>query len=456
MPPAKRGNRSPSPRTHIVLVPGFAGFDALGQMEYYAGVTPIFRAWQQNHPAAVLHYFDNFPTAAVKTRAQRLRNYLAKRIARGEFVAGDPIALVGHSTAGLDIRQLVMDLAAAEKCPDGCSYAVDGTYGTKFTVTPSEILGRIHRVVFLSVPHFGTNIADWVRLHAPGRYAVIAELRAAVTTSQIPLLDQLQSWLTGALAQFSNLDLFYAVQDALAEAQPPVKADAMRRLSAQEDASQLALYLRHIFTDFAAINDLSAEPYEGRATSPAHFDAATRAQELQAWKDHGISAYSYATLGSRPFRFDLQNAAPRWELIKPWTYPEITPSTNARFGADIVYRAVYRACAGGPFEYPDLDMSKPPVLVDAKGVKHEIAIWDNDGIVNTASMIWDNPKPHSGDIVLVQADHADIIGHFNRELCPHPDCGRKYDVYDLLKSGSGFDSTKFAAVWKGVFGYCVG
>src|SRR6516162_6801031 len=175
---AGRGSRSPSPRTHIVLVPGFVGFDALGQMEYYAGVTPIFRLWQRKQPAAVLHYFDNFPTAAVKTRAQRLRDYLAKRIARGEFLEEDQIALVGHSTAGLDIRQLLMNLASDDAGTTPSSYAVDGTFGTSFTVAPGDILRRIHRVVFLAVPHFGTNIADWLRARAAGRYLVVADLRA--------------------------------------------------------------------------------------------------------------------------------------------------------------------------------------------------------------------------------------------------------------------------------------
>ena len=92
-----------------MLVPGFAGFDALGQLEYYAGVTPQFRAWKKSGanpraPHTVLHYFDNFPTAAVATRARRLRDYLAKRVARGEFLDGDKLALVGHSTGGLDIQ----------------------------------------------------------------------------------------------------------------------------------------------------------------------------------------------------------------------------------------------------------------------------------------------------------------------------------------------------------------
>ena len=88
-------NPSARGRVHIVLIPGFVGFDALGQLEYYAGVTPQYQLWKKsrgnNHGAIALHYFDNFPTAAVRTRAARLRNYLATRFARGEFVPGDSI-----------------------------------------------------------------------------------------------------------------------------------------------------------------------------------------------------------------------------------------------------------------------------------------------------------------------------------------------------------------------------
>src|SRR4051794_6530785 len=103
-------------QTHIVLVPGSGGFDALGQIEYYAGLTPVFEAWateaEPGSPAsrATLRYFQNVPTAAVKTRAAMLHDYLIKRVARREFQPGDRIALVGHSTGGLDIRQLLWNL----------------------------------------------------------------------------------------------------------------------------------------------------------------------------------------------------------------------------------------------------------------------------------------------------------------------------------------------------------
>ena len=166
-----------SGRLHIVLILGFAGFDALGQLEYYAGITPLFRNWQVGHKArayVVLHYFDNFPTAAVVTRAGRLQSYLAKRIARGEFLPGDTLALVGHSTGGLDIRWLLWELS---RDPDR-TIPVDGGQGSAYTVQAAEILNLVQRVVFLSVPQWGTNIADWVRAHTIARKAAVADLRA--------------------------------------------------------------------------------------------------------------------------------------------------------------------------------------------------------------------------------------------------------------------------------------
>src|SRR5260370_5925452 len=156
----------PHGRLQIVLVPGFAGFDALGQLEYFAGVTEQFRLWQQGarEVRAALHYFDNFPTAAVITRAGRLRKYLAKRIARREFQPGDALALVGHSTGGLDIRRLLWELTQ----PGPEDIPVDGV-----SVPAADIFTMVRRMVFLSVPQWGTNIADWVRSYKPGRLAVV-------------------------------------------------------------------------------------------------------------------------------------------------------------------------------------------------------------------------------------------------------------------------------------------
>ena len=441
---------SASHRVHIVLVPGFAGFDALGQLEYYAGVTPQFRSWKElGHDDVVLHYFDNFPTAAVVTRATRLRNYLAKRVARGEFLCDDWLALVGHSTGGLDIRRLLWDLSTSASQ----EYGVDGTHDSDFAVAAKDILRLIKRVVFLSVPQWGTNIADWVRTYGIGRALVVADLRASVAASQLPLLDKLEDWISSRIAAVAKIELLYAVEDALREAEASECRDPMRTALAQEAASELALWLRHMASDFRAIDDLAVQDRARDRRCPAHFTKRMRDQEISNWKEFGIETRSYATLGSRPFRFDHGRPAPRWDILNLLTYPECTQSEVPSPRTDIVYRCFYRACAGGPFTLPDLDnLPKPQPFVVASQRQRPIELWDNDGIVNTASMLW----PNGDDTLLVEGDHMDVVGHYKLVPASREESGRKYRAYDLLKSDSGFLDRAFERVWNNVFDFCAG
>ena len=435
---ADQEERAPSTkRFHIVLVPGFAGFDGLGQLEYYGGITPLFQTWLAGNE--VLHYFDNFPTAAVVTRATHLRSYLAKRIARGEIATRDDVILVGHSTGGLDIRWLLWDLHHRKE-----PIVVDG--GAK--VEPVRILNCVRRVVFLSVPHWGTNIADWVYAHGVWRRAVVEELRAAVAGSQLLLLDRIESSITGGAACLTGAELFRAVQDALTEAnEHNGRPSPVRTAEAQDAASQLGLYLRHMASDFGAIDDLTSRPQRaGKPVSPAHFDVGDRKKELKLGL--GIEFRSYVTLGRRPFRFDPGRPAPPWELANPCTYPEITKDAGLSAGTDFVYRICYRACAGGPFKQPVASGKVTRRLSGAP--QHSIEVWDNDGIVNTMSMLW--PK---GENVLVPGDHMDIVGQY-KPIEAARGGGRKYRAYDLLKSESGFGDKIFREVWKEIFAFCLG
>jgi triacylglycerol lipase len=448
----------PYARMHIVLIPGFGGFDALGQLEYYAGVTALFLHWRDRHKdraTVVLHYFDNFPTAAVVTRATRLRQYLVKRIVRGEFAPDDRIALVGHSTGGLDIRRLLWDLA---EFPE--TVRVDGgnEKDRQAQVKSGDLLHPIRRVVFLSVPQWGTNIADWVRDHKIERKIVVTELRAGVEASQWPLLDTMQRLVTSGAAAFANTDLLYAIQDSLREAEADIPRNAIRTAEAQEAASLLDLWLRHMATDFRAIDDLSVPDLkaiddetahrEGNDVSPAHFTEKNRQEEREIWKTQHINVCSYATCGNNPFNFG-KGAVPTWELLKPWTCPEWNLDKDRAAGTDIVYRTCYRACAGGPFEYPpDPDVRSALHLQSEK--PQRITVWDNDGIVNTASMLW----PNGAATRLVDADHMDVVGHYRR-VPPVEPSDRKFQTYDLLKSNSRFGQPTFDAVWKGVFDFCV-
>jgi hypothetical protein len=375
-------NRS---RVHIVLIPGFAGFDALGQLEYYAGVTPQFQRWQQlpgnSRDDVVLHYFDNFPTAAVRTRAARLRSYLAKRIARGEFAENDSIVLVGHSTGGLDIRKLVWELNESRHN----EYPVDGATSVDPAVPADTILQKINKIVFISVPQSGTNVADWVRSHRVGRELVIADLRASVGVSQVPLLDRVQQWISDRAANATRLGFVLALRDALAEAEAGTSRNPMCVALSQEAASELQLWLRHIATDFSVIDDLAAGDANTDKESPAHFSTATRAKEIARWQRDGIRTRSYATIGARPFLFDSGRQAPTWDLINPLTYPDLTRRADPAPDTDIVYRVCYRACAGGPFTAPADQPDPKAFLVKAKTLPN-IELWDNDGIVNMT--IW--------------------------------------------------------------------
>jgi triacylglycerol lipase len=434
---ADQNAKNPSAkRLHIVLVPGFAGFDALGQLEYYGGITPLFQPWLAGN--GVLHYFDNFPTAAVFTRATRLRRYLAKCIARGEISASDDVTLVGHSTGGLDIRWLLWDLHHRKQ-----PIVVDG--GAE--VNPKTIRKCVRRVVFLSVPHWGTNIADWVHGQWVLRKTVVEELRAAVTGSQMLLLDQIESSIAGGAAYLTGAELLRAVQDALTEANEHYgNPSPARKAEAHEAASELGLYLRHTASDFRAIDDLTSRPQRaGKVVSPAHLGGGDRRKELALCR--GIKFRSYVTLGRRPFRFDPGRPAPPWELANPCTYPEMIKDTALSAGTDIVYRTCYRACAGGPFERP---LHSGKVNRRLRGApRHAIEVWDNDGIVNTMSMLW--PK---GENVLVAGDHMDIVGQY-KPMDAERGGGRKYRAYDLLKSESGFGDQIFEEVWNEIFAFCL-
>ena len=427
---------APPSRAHVVLIPGFGGFDALGQIEYYAGVTSLFRKWHDKHKKLVLHYFDNFPTAAVVTRAQKLERYLAKRIARGEIQPDDALVLVGHRTGGLDIRRLLGNLADPNRI-----IPVNGDIRPEFTVNvkAGDILKRECRVVFLSVPHWGTNIADWVRGHCILRATVIADLRAALEGSQWPGLDTIERSITGGAATLTGADLLRAVEDVLSESDARLcQGNPTCTAEAHEAASQVALWLLQMASDFRAIDDLSAQAPAG--------------EEPRLPK--GIKVRSYVTIGRRPFRFDPGKAAPRWDLSDPCAYPEVMKDPVLSKGTDVAYRFCYRACAGGPFNRATPSGEKFLSPAQQRQVKRwlgkdGIQLWDNDGIVNTASMFW--PQ---GDNFLVPADHLDIVGHYKLAEAV-PGSVRKYHSYDSLGSNSEFDENTFSEVWNDIFKFCV-
>ncbi|MCL4401809.1 MAG: hypothetical protein M1436_03965, partial [Acidobacteria bacterium] len=262
-------------------------------------------------------------------------------------------------------------------------------------------------------------------------------------------LDRLETWAAGTAASLAGAGLLRAVQDALSEASEHTgKPGPLRTAAAHEAASQLALYLRHMSSDFRAIDDLTCQPPDGDIESPAHFRPDRREKEFELWHELKIGVRSYVTLGRRPFRFEARRPAPPWELSNPLSYPEIAKDLELSEGTDVVYRTCYRACAGGPFRGAE---GAGEVTRRLNGCPdHPIELWDNDGIVNTASMPW--PE---GDNILVPADHMDIVGH-HKLLKADAASGRAYQSYDLLRSNSGMGADALREIWIEIFDFSLG
>lgn len=503
-PPSKPGGRM-----HVVLVPGFGGFDALGQIPYYAGTTQVADDWRRAAPddpqrgAVVLHYFDNLPTAGVRTRAERLLGFLLKRVERNEFQEGDQIALVGHSTGGLDIRCLLLDL---EQTIARLDPSVPHSPTAKLPERPpvitsvdvaSRLRGMISRVVFLSVPQRGTNIADWTRSLNFLRVPLIACAAAVVDLSDvwgIQRLDLTASWLMqkarALVKPLATPSLVSAVIDVWAENSERRSSDPARAADAREALAELTLFLSHTNGDFIAIDDLAVLKAKRGMVTPLHTlrrflrpnlrrseendvthltraPREARAQERQMWRNNGIEVRSFATLGAPGAVVAAQRDAPKVGRLRPLCAALARPAELA--ATDFPYRIAYAACRAGPLcdvladaashGEPDQDGEG---TCWATGAVEALVAWQNDGIVNTRSMLW----PNGVDTRIVASDHGDIIGHFARDLdaryeAPDPERGgeprrrgRRFFRYDIFASNSGFDAARFAAIWGEIFSFC--
>jgi hypothetical protein len=503
-----------NPRHHFVLVPGFVGFDALGQLDYYAGVTQVFDAWiGLRHGTAgywpgrvSIHYFDNYPTASVKLRSTRLRQYLAKRIARGEFAPGDTLALVGHSTGGLDIRRALFDMASSERLElvtDGCC-----------RVEHRDILRLIRRVVFLSVPQFGTNLADFACRFTSTIKAFAKDSADALGLNQGPF-GSIRRRLFDVLAT-SRSNFVQAIRDALDESDESPFDGEQASAGEREARFELMAWLDNMANDFSIIEDLRSArteltrgPIERK--SPAHFSADERLRELGMWRKHAITSRSYATHMPARRRGEaalapglvavLQTTSLPLELAAmllprsdwKWVLPPLGLASDAARAADLVvamplllkalsidpgllFDVFHAACANprGPFRDPE--QTAPGGVARefrrlgtaALNPRSEIALGDSDGVVNTLSMFWpyDPLDPESHVVELVEGDHGDVIGHFKLkkleapEPGPHPAqrvprTGRRHYAYDFFQSDVAFQQATFDALWQSVFDYCV-
>jgi hypothetical protein len=143
------------------------------------------------------------------------------------------------------------------------------------------------------------------------------------------------------------------------------------------------------------------------------------------------------------------------------TFPPLLPAIALLHQRPaLVFELFHALCAD-----PDLAFSAPAELcpslqhLDGSGSLQATSIGhrDSDGVVNTQSMLWpyDRGQPGDHSHVLVEADHADIIGHYAlRESALAQPEARAYEAYDFFPSGTGFNAARFDTVWTDIFRFC--
>jgi triacylglycerol lipase len=125
---------------HVVLVPGFFGFGALGRLSYFAGVSEALTAEFTRRGLRVdIVEVPTLPTASIRHRAAQVLETLA-RVTRSDE---GPLHVIAHSTGGLDAR---LAIAPTASLPTSVNFT---------------LYDRIRTLVTISTPHFGTPLASF-------------------------------------------------------------------------------------------------------------------------------------------------------------------------------------------------------------------------------------------------------------------------------------------------------
>ncbi len=124
---------------HVFLVPGFFGFDRLGDVSYFKHVEDALGEWARRRGIAIrVHEVRTSPTASLRRRAGLLLDSIAE--ATDGHDGG--IHIIGHSTGGLDARLVVTPEVSLLSGRD-----------------PEPLARRVRTVVTVATPHQGTPVA---------------------------------------------------------------------------------------------------------------------------------------------------------------------------------------------------------------------------------------------------------------------------------------------------------
>ena len=350
----------PAPH-HLFLVPGFFGFDNLGDLAYFAHVTDALTAFfraQVPHVDVRVHVVKTLPTASLRQRAA----LLVERIQ--EAAGGDdgPVHLVGHSSGGLDARLVVTP-----------EVSLPGT------IDPEPIARRVRTVITVSTPHQGTPVAAFFSSLLGQQLLEVFSVATsyALRTGRLPAvaLGQLVSFFmrpdaeTAPRSSMLESLLGRLLDDFSASKRPPLES-FVRQIGRDQDLlPQITPAAMDLFN--ASTDDRPGVRYGSVVTR-------VPAGAVRGFFSAGLSPYAHAS--------------------------------------HVLFVCVSRLASRMPqARVPELRTDQAAVLRRDLGVEPDRKA--NDGIIPTRSQPW-------GLVIrAVPADHLDVIGHFHHptHVPPHFD-----------------------------------
>lgn len=295
--------------------------------------------------------------------------------------------LIGHSTGGLDARLLAMPGVALPS-----------------RRRIERVAARLRTVVTIATPHHGTPLA-----------AALASLRGQRLIAALSLA-------TSYVLRFGHLPMaaLLPIAEIFRGAALPTKGQtlfdelSLRLLADFSIGRRRAVQrlLAQVIADQSLLPQLTPEAMEV-------FNAAVRDRP-------GLRYGSVVTRARRPG-------------VRSTLAAGIDPAAQAMHG---IYQAIYRLTADTPrgAEAPLTAAQRGALQRAYRRVPRSHA---NDGIVPTRAQVWGTL------IAAVQADHLDVIGHYDDPATQPPH-------FDWLTTGSSFGTAAFDELWSRVLDFLVG
>jgi hypothetical protein len=377
-------------RAEIYLVPGFLGFDALAELDYWEGVQAVLeRKLAARGVELVVHATETVPAGSLTKRARKLAEVLAEK----HDLACDSVHLLGHSTGGVDVRLLLSP---------GGAFDVGGEVAASMSEGAAEryrhALEHTRTAMSLATPHDGTPAAEVLM-----KIGLDRMLRDAASLDG----SSLGRALVGSGLAFASSVASMLTAVGLA---PGFLRWVNTTVLSRPPASVLA-YLHAIGEDLGALRSLTQE-------AMALFDAAVLDRP-------GVDYVCFLTGTDRP--------------AGPVGTRDPFIASNTR-----IFRALWDRVARRDPAYPYAPAARAEQAraLHRAGVEAGLDVGEltidertNDGLVPTLSQI------HGRIGLVVASDHLDCVGMFPRDAP-----GAAYRS-GWVRSGAHFRESRLELLW---------